>query len=297
MPVHDVDEWKGSELEKGSKELRERLLHSQKKPVVFKRGIAGVWKEALSWDPLVLCEKLQEVKTTFKVCPKRDTPAHSERFGRHQVVYETHCEYVQATFGQFAGWLQQQGPEYSENTEHACGPASPETVERPSKRLKGEDPPVNPLMTFPRSEYWVYADYKYMSQLLCDEEEGEGGRGGGRERSKELIRAIDWSVFGFPEYDGSDSTLWVGSEEAYTPCHYDTYGCNLVAQLSGRKKWRLFPPKDSPMLYPTRVPFEESSVYSAVNVSRPDLSLHPGFRDAEEYEVTTYNKQNQSTRN
>ena len=48
------------------------------------------------------------------------------------------------------------------------------------------------------------------------------------------MQAVDWSLFGFPSKDGSDSTFWMGSAGAETPCHYDTYGCNLVAQIYGR---------------------------------------------------------------
>jgi len=45
---------------------------------------------------------------------------------------------------------------------------------------------------------------------------------------------VDWSVFGFDGRDGTQSTYWLGSQGANTVCHYDTYGCNLVAQIYGR---------------------------------------------------------------
>ena len=45
---------------------------------------------------------------------------------------------------------------------------------------------------------------------------------------------VDWSVFGLSGRDGTQSTFWLGSRGAYTVCHYDTYGCNLVAQIYGR---------------------------------------------------------------
>ena len=53
----------------------------------------------------------------------------------------------------------------------------------------------------------------------------------------------------------------LGTEGAYTPCHYDTYGFNLYTQISGHKRWILFPPDDSNLLKPTRIPYEESSVF------------------------------------
>ena len=39
-----------------------------------------------------------------------------------------------------------------------------------------------------------------------------------------------------------------------------------MCQVAGSKQWTLFPPSDSPHLSPTRVPYEESSVYSLVNM-------------------------------
>jgi len=81
-----------------------------------------------------------------------------------------------------------------------------------------------------------------------------------------FLHIFSWKKFGFPGRDGHESTLWVGTEGAYTPCHQDTYGENLVAQLEGSKTWILFPPDQSRLLAPTRVPYEESSVYSAANL-------------------------------
>ena len=79
--------------------------------------------------------------------------------------------------------------------------------------------------------------------------------------------------------NGSDSTLWLGSRGACTQCHQDSYGANLVAQLFGKKRWTLYPPSaGSRGLYPTRVPYEQSSIFSRVDVHNPDLSLHPQFR-------------------
>ena len=92
---------------------------------------------------------------------------------------------------------------------------------------------------------------------------------------------MDWGALGFSERGGQQSTLWVGSEGAHTPCHYDTYGCNLVAQISGRKRWILFPPSDTPHMYATRVPYEESSVFSEVPVSALYAEKHGSSDDGE----------------
>ena len=43
-----------------------------------------------------------------------------------------------------------------------------------------------------------------------------------------------WDAVGFPENGAASSTLWIGSSGAHTPCHADTYGCNVVVQVYGR---------------------------------------------------------------
>jgi HSPB1-associated protein 1 len=58
--------------------------------------------------------------------------------------------------------------------------------------------------------------------------------------------------------------IFLGTPGAYTPCHYDTYGFNLHAQIQGHKRWILFPPTAE--LCPTRLPYEESSVFSQLDV-------------------------------
>nr|CAD7431537.1 unnamed protein product [Timema monikensis] len=84
--------------------------------------------------------------------------------------------------------------------------------------------------------------------------------------------AVTWANLGFPERTGSESTMWIGSSGAHTPCHIDTYGCNIVAQVMGRKQWILFPPS-APAMLPTRVPYEESSIYSNRNFYSPGSDM------------------------
>ncbi len=111
-------------------------------------------------------------------------------------------------------------------------------------------------------KYWGYISYKHIPQIFSPE------------LHPQVYQTIDWSHFGI---DGSakDSTFWFGTASARTQLHYDNYGWNLVAQLHGRKRWTLFPPEDTSNLYPTRVPYEESSVFSSVNINYPDLLRHP----------------------
>ncbi|XP_067144516.1 HSPB1-associated protein 1 [Centruroides vittatus] len=130
--------------------------------------------------------------------------------------------------------------------------------------LNDSNEEVNLFSCFKRSEFWCYSSYNYMAKTF--------------QSIPTIIHDVDWSSFGFPGRCGHQSTWWIGSEGAHTPCHQDTYGCNLVAQLTGRKLWVLFPPKDSEFLYPTRIPYEESSVFSSVNLKRINQKKHSKFQ-------------------
>uniref|UniRef100_A0A8C5SW67 HSPB1 associated protein 1 n=1 Tax=Laticauda laticaudata TaxID=8630 RepID=A0A8C5SW67_LATLA len=81
--------------------------------------------------------------------------------------------------------------------------------------------PSGPFSSYDLCKYWMYADYKYIDRLFEDK--------------PEHFQDIKWSDFGFPGRSGKESTLWIGSTGANTPCHLDSYGCNLVLQVQGRR--------------------------------------------------------------
>nr|XP_033711656.1 HSPB1-associated protein 1 isoform X4 [Tursiops truncatus] len=74
-----------------------------------------------------------------------------------------------------------------------------------------------PFRDYDHSKFWAYADYKYFVSLFEDK--------------TDIFQDVMWSDFGFPGRNGQESTLWIGSMGAHTPCHLDTYGCNLVFQV------------------------------------------------------------------
>lgn len=93
------------------------------------------------------------------------------------------------------------------------------------------------------------------------------------------VKGIDFNLFGFAEHQ-KDFSLWLGSQNANTPCHYDTYGVNIVVQIYGNKSWLLFPPETP--LQSTRIPYEESSVYCMENFYAPapdKLSHYEKFKE------------------
>ena len=82
-----------------------------------------------------------------------------------------------------------------------------------------------------------------------------------------ILKDVNWGNFGYPERNGFQSTFWFGSMGSFTPCHQDVYGTNLVAQILGIKEWLLFPPIFSKILQPTRIPYEESTIFSKTDVT------------------------------
>ncbi|CAD5114850.1 DgyrCDS3886 [Dimorphilus gyrociliatus] len=106
-----------------------------------------------------------------------------------------------------------------------------------------------------RNDTWTYLSYVHIGEMLDEKSD------------KRLFEdGIKWSDMGFNDLNGIDSTFWLGSQFCYTPLHSDSYGCNLVAQLEGSKTWILFPPTEEKAIYPTRIPYEESSDVEAYKV-------------------------------
>jgi len=71
-----------------------------------------------------------------------------------------------------------------------------------------------------------------------------------------------------PNFNEENATLWIGSKGSHTPLHYDSYGKNVIIQVKGRKRWKLWCPGDK--LLPLRLPFEESSIYSSYDPKSQD---------------------------
>ncbi|KAF0993325.1 hypothetical protein HZS_4289, partial [Henneguya salminicola] len=105
-----------------------------------------------------------------------------------------------------------------------------------------------------KNEFWVYGDYKNFEEIFPALEYAE------------LSKKINWGFVGYPNKCSKDTTLWIGTKGAYTPLHYDSYGTNFHVVLEGSKEWSLFNPLETKYILPTRIPYEESSVYSSLDL-------------------------------
>nr|XP_046260448.1 HSPB1-associated protein 1 homolog isoform X2 [Scatophagus argus]XP_046260449.1 HSPB1-associated protein 1 homolog isoform X2 [Scatophagus argus]XP_046260450.1 HSPB1-associated protein 1 homolog isoform X2 [Scatophagus argus]XP_046260451.1 HSPB1-associated protein 1 homolog isoform X2 [Scatophagus argus]XP_046260452.1 HSPB1-associated protein 1 homolog isoform X2 [Scatophagus argus] len=215
-----------------SPEEIQRILHHLQQPAVFMNMTCG-WP-VLHWTAEHLSGCLGDKLVRFRLGRKEET---------NTPLFETQCFYVEAKLAHFLSWTRGQA---------------------------GTD--VGPFFEYPKSDYWAYADYKYIAILFQDQ--------------PSMFEDVKWSEFGFEGRNGRESTLWIGTKGANTPCHMDSYGYNLVLQVQGRKRWHLFPPEDTVHLYPTRIPYEESSVFSQVDVLQPDLRRFPAFQGARAHIVT-----------
>lgn len=68
----------------------------------------------------------------------------------------------------------------------------------------------------PTDEFWIGLNYQRMKNIPNSLKDG-----------------IDFSRLGFSEAT-NECNYWLCSAQTNTPCHYDTYGCNVVVQVYGR---------------------------------------------------------------
>jgi hypothetical protein len=79
--------------------------------------------------------------------------------------------------------------------------------------------------------------------------------------------------------------FWMGGPGGHTPLHIDVDAINLHAVLHGQKHFLLYAPDQSPNLYPSDV-YEWTTIFSQVDVRRPDLTRFPRAAQAQGVEAT-----------
>ncbi|CAN1210159.1 cupin-like domain-containing protein [Tumidithrix helvetica PCC 7403] len=100
-----------------------------------------------------------------------------------------------------------------------------------------------------------------------------------REGMKSLVDQIEF----FPEYLDPHNTegnffFWLGPAGTITPLHQDTANI-FMAQVYGRKHWKMIPPYYNHLIYNYR------GVFSEVNLDNPDYDRHPLFKQVKTIDV------------
>ena len=83
----------------------------------------------------------------------------------------------------------------------------------------------------------------------------------------------------YPAHEYEDPFVWLGATGCITQLHKDG-SANFASHLFGQKQWTLFPPRDAPNLYLTRVIEESDFATSEVDLNNPDFEKSPLFADA-----------------
>ncbi|TMS00843.1 HSPB1-associated protein 1-like protein, partial [Larimichthys crocea] len=112
-----------------SPEETQTILHHLQQPAVFKNMTCG-WP-VLRWTAEHLSGCLGNKLIRFRLGRKEE---------KNTPLFETQCSYVEAKLAHFLSWTQDQ---------------------------PGTD--VGPFSEYPKSEYWAYADYKYIALLFQDQ--------------------------------------------------------------------------------------------------------------------------------
>jgi ribosomal protein L16 Arg81 hydroxylase len=85
----------------------------------------------------------------------------------------------------------------------------------------------------------------------------------------------------FPLWKGRRTIpiAWIGPPGTFTGLHWDILP-NLFAQIYGKKEFILYPPNQSPFLYPSKK-YDVGSVLSSVDSRKPDYAAFPLFKHAQ----------------
>ena len=174
------------------------------------------------------------INVPFRITPVTSPPrTHRE----HDSVF------IVASFADFTAWAS------------SC-PSSSSSSSSPSSS------PFAVLPPFSAMEVAAYADYLYFKDVFAASD---------AVWLQPALVPVPSPGYDPMHFSADKHTLWLSSRGAHTPLHYDTYGVNVVRQLTGRKRWRLYGPQTAAAAgFPAlRVPFEESTVYSSVDPLAP----------------------------
>eukprot|EP00043_Microstomoeca_roanoka_P014264 m.141082 g.141082 ORF g.141082 m.141082 type:complete len:406 (-) comp15971_c0_seq24:2000-3217(-) len=236
---------------------------SSAEPLVFRQA-AALWPSTKHWTPQLLAHAAEfdqcDVKALF----------HPNNM---RAASEADCTTETISIQQFAQWIQSAPGSERSGQEDMLSEHIPSKTGEHRFTDDESSPSLGALAKYDVNTSVGYISYQYVGQIF--------------EGRPEIQTAFRWQDLGVPSdvIDLNNSAFWFGTAKATTSCHYDTYGINLAVQVYGVKRWTLFSPADTSNLYPSRLPFEESTVRSQVNIDEPNFLDHPAFADARPYVV------------
>lgn len=178
-------------------------IFRSKHPLVSRRNPSIQQWPLISWTIEDWIQALNDIRFLFR--------AHSKQDDRTRIQWEK--AYIVRFHGTLKGLVK-----WQQNQTDDREPDKPSLAK--SAKL---DPEEFDLLD--PSLHWVYSSYNHLNVILKEDHL--------------LLKAIDWSLLGLSrtdceQFDSRRSTIWIGTEGACTPCHFDTYGYNVVVQIKGR---------------------------------------------------------------
>lgn len=100
---------------------------------------------------------------------------------------------------------------------------------------------------------------------------------------REELNGLLKDIKPLPEFLDKSNTrgrvfFWFGPAGTITPLHHDPVNL-IMAHVSGRKRWRLISPNQTPLVY------NHVGVFSQVDLEKPDYDKYPLFKDVKVLEV------------
>jgi ribosomal protein L16 Arg81 hydroxylase len=105
------------------------------------------------------------------------------------------------------------------------------------------------------------------------------------EEYPDLLYDLKLDEVTLPECRTGEKYMWVGTSDSSICLHCDLCDWNMLYQIVGRKKWKLYSPDDEKYLYVQTKTALDGGLYSMVDAFNPDLEKFPDFALAKEYEV------------
>lgn len=138
---------------------------------------------------------------------------------------------------------------------------------------------AKPGSTVLTREYRTLSVSQYVKELLFSLSDGPPPYAGRIEFSSDLFGPSVQAPAFYPSTEFEPPFIWLGPSGCITQLHKDS-AKNFAIHLFGKKRWILFPPRDVPYLYLTRVLEASDFASSAIDLMDVDRVRFPLFENA-----------------